>query len=236
MASTAPDPAPGPPRRTDPLPPALQALTFASGLQDAASFLGLGHVFTANMTGNLLVLGFSAAGAPGFSISRTATSLGGFVLGGLLGGRLGVAMAGRPRHHWLGVALTAEAVLDAVAAAVAGTTAGSGRVHAVIAVLAVAMGIRNATVRRLAVPDLTTTVLTRTLTGLIADSSVAGGSNPRVVRRLLSVLAMVAGAAAGGVLVVQRGVAVGLVATAACVAAVALVHGLRSRPVAAGAV
>ncbi|WP_055588472.1 YoaK family protein [Peterkaempfera griseoplana] len=226
--------APGPHRPADPLPPALQALTFVSGLQDAASFLGLGHVFTANMTGNILVLGFSAAGAPGFSISRTATSLGGFVIGTLLGGRLGVAMAGLPRHRWVGCALSAEAVLDAVAAVVAATVAGVGRDHTVIALLAVAMGIRNATVRRLAVPDLTTTVVTRTLTGLIADSSVAGGSNPRMGRRLLTVLAMVAGAAVGASLVLHQGVAVGLAATAGSVAAVVLAHELLSRTAAAG--
>jgi uncharacterized membrane protein YoaK (UPF0700 family) len=60
-----------------------------------------------------------------------------------------------------------------------------------------AMGIRNATVRKLAVRDLTTTVLTLTLTGLVADSSLAGGSNPGWLRRTASVGAMSAGAAAG---------------------------------------
>ena len=60
-----------------------------------------------------------------------------------------------------------------------------------------ATGIRNATVRKLAVRDLTTTVLTLTLTGLAADSSLAGGSNPGWVRRAAAVGAMSAGAAVG---------------------------------------
>ena len=70
----------------------------------------------------------------------------------------------------------------------------------VIALLALAMGFRNATVRRLGVPDLTTTVLTMTLTGLAADSPVAGGSGKGSVRRVAAVLAMLAGALAGALL------------------------------------
>jgi len=68
----------------------------------------------------------------------------------------------------------------------------------VIVLTALAMGLRNATPQRLAVPDLmTTTVLTRTLTGLAAESSVAGGDNPRLGRRIASVALMFAGAEVG---------------------------------------
>ena len=59
------------------------------------------------------------------------------------------------------------------------------------------MGLRNAIVRKLAVPDLTTTVLTLTITGLAADSSLAGGENPRWQRRVAAILAMICGAFAG---------------------------------------
>jgi uncharacterized membrane protein YoaK (UPF0700 family) len=62
------------------------------------------------------------------------------------------------------------------------------------------MGLRNATVRRLAVPDLTTTVLTLTVTGIAADSSLAGGNNPRVGYRLAAIFLMLFGAASGAVL------------------------------------
>ena len=67
------------------------------------------------------------------------------------------------------------------------------------------MGIRNATVRRLGAADLTTTVLTLTLTGLAADSSFAGGTNPRPTRRFGSVVAMFSGALVGAVLVLHQG-------------------------------
>ena len=68
-----------------------------------------------------------------------------------------------------------------------------------IAFTAIAMGMRNAAVRKLAVPDLTTTVLTLTITGLAADSSLARGTNPRLQRRIAAVVAMFAGAALGSI-------------------------------------
>jgi uncharacterized membrane protein YoaK (UPF0700 family) len=79
----------------------------------------------------------------------------------------------------------------------------SARLYVVIAVTALAMGLRNATVRHLAEPDLTTTVLTLTLTGLAADSSRVGGTNPRPVRRVGAVVAMFAGAALGAAMVLH---------------------------------
>jgi uncharacterized membrane protein YoaK (UPF0700 family) len=80
-----------------------------------------------------------------------------------------------------------------------------------IAVTAVAMGLRNATVRQLAVPDLTTTLLTLTLTGLAADSALAGGGNPRWVHRLASVASMFVGSVVGVWLVYASGHALPLV-------------------------
>jgi uncharacterized membrane protein YoaK (UPF0700 family) len=78
--------------------------------------------------------------------------------------------------------------------------------YALIVLLALAMGLQNATARRLAVPDLTTTVLTLTLTGIAADSKLAGGNAPNVGRRLLAVAAMFVGALVGAVLVFQASV------------------------------
>ena len=93
---------------------------------------------------------------------------------------------------------------------------------------AVAIGMRNAAVRKLGVPDPTTTVLTLTLTGLAADSSLAHGSNPRWQRRLASVLAMFAGAALG-VIVVRRSVftALAFAVVVASVCSVALLSSVR---------
>jgi uncharacterized membrane protein YoaK (UPF0700 family) len=89
--------------------------------------------------------------------------------------------------------------------------------YALIILTAVAMGLRNATVRRLAVPDLTTTVLTLTLTGIASDSTLAGGRNPRLGRRLAAVLAIFAGSAVGAGLVSLGGLTTPLVVTGASI-------------------
>jgi uncharacterized membrane protein YoaK (UPF0700 family) len=87
------------------------------------------------------------------------------------------------------------------------------------------MGLRNATVRRLGVADLTTTVLTLTLTGLAADSSLAGGDNPRPGRRIGSVVAMFLGALVGAALVLDHGLVWPLaIASAAAFVATAVYH------------
>src|ERR1700734_3286075 len=78
-----------------PLLAALMALTAISGLVDAVSYLGLGHVFAANMTGNVVVLGFAFARTPGFSISATLTSLLAFLAGGVVAGRVTGRLRGR---------------------------------------------------------------------------------------------------------------------------------------------
>ncbi|MCW7943638.1 membrane protein [Streptomyces hygroscopicus] len=202
----------GPEARGLRLVPVLLVMTVVSGLIDAVSYLGLGHVFTANMTGNVAVLGFAAASAPGFSAPYSLVSLGSFLLGAVVGGRAGRRYGGDSRRAWARMTLAVEAVLLGTASAVAHTTPGTtGTVYALIALTAFAMGVRNATVRKLAVPDLTTTtVLTTTLTGLASDSRAAGGSGKRSPRRAASALALLAGAALGGWLVIHRGLAIPL--------------------------
>ncbi|GAB4215461.1 MAG: YoaK family protein [Roseiflexaceae bacterium] len=185
----------------DPLPAVLIALTVTTGLVDAVSFLGLGHVFTANMTGNVVFLGFALAGFTELSAGGSLASLAAFLVGALLGGWLGTAMGGVSKGRWLLVAAYLEAAFHTAAAAFVLLFGQTGAmVYGVIILSALAMGLRNATVRRLAVPDLTTTVLTLTATGLAADSSLAGGSNPRLGRRVASILAMGIGAVLGALL------------------------------------
>jgi uncharacterized membrane protein YoaK (UPF0700 family) len=178
---------------------ALALLTFATGLIDAASVLGLRHVFTANMTGNVVFLGFALVHAGSASAADCLLALGAFLVGATLGGRLaskGVSFT---------AALVVEVVILAAASALAWAPGGVPRIAlAEIALLALAMGLHNASVRKLAVPDMTTTVLTLTLTGLAADSSLAGGHNPRLPRRLLAVGLMLLGALTGALLL-RRG-------------------------------
>jgi hypothetical protein len=103
------------------------------------------------------------------------------------------------------------------------------RLYLVIVLTATAMGLRNAVIRKLAVPDLTTTVLTLTVTGLAADSVLAGGTAPRSGRRMLSILAMGSGALVGTMLVRPLGTWVPLAVAALVVAGLALYLCLRER-------
>jgi uncharacterized membrane protein YoaK (UPF0700 family) len=179
---------------------ALLTLTAVTGLVDAVSYLRLGRVFVANMTGNVVFLGFSVDSHSGLSAIASIVAVAGFILGALAGGRAAHALAGARPARWLATALTAEAAVLGLVAVLTATSAlpfaGNGRL-ATIAILGAALGLQNSTVRHLGAPDLTTTVLTLTLTGLAADSALAGGSGAKPARRLGSVAAMLGGAAAG---------------------------------------
>jgi len=187
------------------LPLLLYIATATTGLIDAISYLALGHVFTANMTGNVVFLAFAVAGAPGLSITRSLTALVAFLIGALIGGRAATRLSERVRPNWITTALIMESVLLLVATLTASinfrNSSGSALpLYSIIVLTALAMGIRNATVRKMAIPDLTTTVLTLTITGFAADSRFAGGTSPRWRRRLLAVLLMFFGAVIGTLL------------------------------------
>lgn len=223
-----------------PLPWLLLLLSVTTGLVDAISVLGLGKVFTANMTGNVVFLGFAAAGTPGFLVMPAVTALASFLAGALIAGRVGRTLAGRPMRHWLLAAALFETSLFWIAAIVAagfdvGTQAPTSGLYAIIALTGFAMGFRNATVRQLKVPDLTTTVLTLTLTGLAADSSLAGGANTNAPRRIASVAAIFLGAVIGAVMVMQSGLVLPLVVVGALVlagTAVCALHPVAAAPAA----
>lgn len=185
-----------------PLTRALLVLTFTTGIVDAVSYLGLGRVFTANMTGNVVLLGFGIAGSRGLPVVAPLISLGSFLVGTAAGGVLATRIGDRHLTH-IARALAIEVALIASAAVLAAAVAvrpNGVSADIVIALLAFAMGVRNATVRRIGVPDLTTTVLTMTITGLAADSPVAGGSGEGSARRIAAILAMLTGALAGALL------------------------------------
>src|SRR5882724_2064370 len=170
------------------IPYALLGMTAVTGLVDAVSFLSLGRVFTANMTGNVVLLAFATAHVSGRSIARSLTALLAFLVGAILGGRV-MARPGADSQ----IRFAAQAFLIEVTFLFAASFCAIGyrgdlledsfQPFALIALTALAMGTRNAAVRKLAIPDLTTTVLTLTISGIGADSSLANGNNPRLARR-----------------------------------------------------
>ena len=198
--------------RHGPLPALLLVLTIVTGIVDAVSYLKLGHVFVANMTGNVVFLGFAAGGASDFSVFAVLAAIVSFLAGALAGGRLG-AGTGQHRGRFVALASSVQLTLVGIALAVSLMDANLNTAistYALIVPLGAAMGLQNAAARRLGVPDLTTTVLTLTLTGLAADSKIAGGNNPNTGRRLLAAAAMLVGAAVGALLIFHVGIGAAL--------------------------
>jgi uncharacterized membrane protein YoaK (UPF0700 family) len=186
------------------------------------------NALCAPFTGNVVLLAFGAAGAQGLPVLAPTVSLVVFLVGATAGGRLASRLVGPAgaqvpalaRRRWVTVALLGELGLVITAGGLAiGLPVGGGgaRRYVVIGLLAAALGLQNATVRRLAVADVTTTVLTLTLTGLAADSWLAGGHSPRAGRRVAAVGLMAAGALVGALLL-RVDVALPVLAAAAMIA------------------
>jgi uncharacterized membrane protein YoaK (UPF0700 family) len=200
----------------DPIVLLLLLIATTTGLVDAVSVLGLGLVFCANMTGNIVFLGFAVAGIPGFNVAPHIVALVGFIVGAIVSGRIGKHYVTRSRPRWLLAAACFEGGLLWLAAVLVigyrdTHQPEETRLLITVGFVAVAMGFRNATIRQLKVNDLTTTVLTMTLTGLFADSHFAGGANPNWQRPTLSVAAIFGGALVGALMVKATGLSSPLV-------------------------
>ena len=208
----------------------LLGLTAVTGMVDAVSILSLGRVFVANMTGNVVFIGFALAGAPGFSLRASVVALVAFLAGAAVGGGAARRL-GADRAVLLAAGAASELVLLAIAAlaaAFAGEPFGDAIGNGLAGLCALAMGIQNAVARQLAVPDLTTTVLTMTLTGMAAD--VDSASRRRSLpRRLLAVMTMLVGAFAGAELVLHVSAAAALGVLVALLAALATCAAIATR-------
>jgi uncharacterized membrane protein YoaK (UPF0700 family) len=188
------------------LPAPLIAATLVTGVVDAVSYLALGHIFVANMTGNVVFLGFALAGAKGLTVWAPCLAIACFAAGAFTETRLARRNPGDDRRR-LARAVGAHAVFVTIALLIAAwEDDGRTATHAQLtAILAFGFGVQNAVVRKLAVPDLTTTVLTMTVTGLAADAF-----GKPTVRRLLSLGCIFAGALCGGLLVLHQSISAAL--------------------------
>jgi uncharacterized membrane protein YoaK (UPF0700 family) len=177
----------------------MLVLTFSTGVVDAVGYLGLDRVFTGNMTGNVVLLGMAFAGGTGLPVVRPALALACFMLGAALAGRvLRKAPAGWS-HYTSTSLLTAGCGLAGLAMFVglAPVQADAVLESIVTSVLALMMGIQAATAKRLKVAEITTVVVTSTITGLASDSRLAGGNSEFWVRRALAIVLILLGALAG---------------------------------------
>lgn len=200
----------------------LLLLTFATGLIDAISVLVLGHVFVANMTGNVIFLGFWFVPHSGVDLTAALVAFISFVLGAVIGGRFARHLD-REVRVWITAALGSEVLALTILAVLAGAGVlsyhGTGRLI-LIAGLAMVFGAQNVAARRFGIQELSTTVLTATIVGIGSDSRLAGGSGEREKLRFATVLTMCAGAVVGATL--SRFVVAPVIGLAAVMVAAAL--------------
>ncbi|HVX23228.1 MAG TPA: YoaK family protein [Acidimicrobiales bacterium] len=186
----------------------LFLLAATTGLVDATAYLGLGRVFTANMTGNVLLLGFSTTTRPGGELDTAVlygslAALLAFVAGALVGA---LAAGRRDADPRVARGFGLEWALLAAASGLlfyGGATSGVVR-YLVLVLLGLSMGVQNAAVRRMGVPDVNTTVLTTALAGLASDVVAVAGRPARAGRRVATVVFLFLGAAAGAALEHQQ--------------------------------
>jgi uncharacterized membrane protein YoaK (UPF0700 family) len=180
----------------------MMTLTVVTGALDAVGYLGLDRVFTGNMTGNVVILGMGIAAEDDLPVAGPLIALFGYVVGAAVAGRL----VQRGERGW-GPAVTATlgtnaALLAAVATALLlvpthGESLGG---IAAAATIAVAMGAQASVARFLAVTDMTTVVVTSTITSYASETLFAGGLAWFTHRRLWAVVAIFAGAVIGGLM------------------------------------
>ncbi|MFI6387250.1 DUF1275 family protein [Nonomuraea sp. NPDC050540] len=192
----------------------MLALTFATGVVDAVGYLRLDQVFAGNMTGNVVILGMAAIGGTGLPVLGPVVALVAFVAGAAVAGRVlrtaAPGWTGRCTGLLGGVGLVLAAT--ALGLAVIGTGTPAARAS-MAASLALAMGVQAATARHLGVKDVTTVVVTSTLTGLAADSRLGAARGQGALRRGTAVALIIAGAVTGAALCqVHEGLAVALAA------------------------
>lgn len=180
----------------------MMVLTFVTGALDAVGYLGLDRIFTGNMTGNIVILGMGVAGEDSLPVAGPLVALGAYVVGAAIIGRL---LRGRQRawNTTVTAAFAASAALLAAAAtalAVVDIRGGSAVGIAIAATIAAVMGAQAANARFLSVTDMTTVVVTSTITAYASETLHQRGRKPFTHRRLWAILAILGGAVAGALL------------------------------------
>ncbi|MGO4535048.1 YoaK family protein [Leifsonia sp. 2MCAF36] len=180
----------------------MLALTFSTGIVDAVGYLGLDKVFAGNMTGNVVVLGMALAGADGLPWVGPLIALFAFMAGAVIGGRTlrRESTGWNTRTSWSFTAVAVALLLLTTITILTGGVPPKPWELAITTLLAATMGFQAAVARHLAVKDVTTVVVTSTLTGLAADSRLAGGSGQPWRRRAAAVALIALGALVGALL------------------------------------
>lgn len=209
----------------------MLALTLSTGLIDAVGYLGLDRVFTGNMTGNVVILGMALLGADDLPIVGPIVALLGFVVGAAIAGRVLRSVVDGWTHHSTALFGVVAIILvtTTVALAIIGDVSSVPVQFAATGSLGLAMGIQAGTARHIAVKDVTTVVVTSTLTGLAADSWF-GGAKKQMWRRRLGAVVLIGVGAAIGAVALQVHLSLGLAISAVITVAVALIGAIGASP------
>jgi len=180
----------------------MLVLTFVTGLVDAVGYLGLDRIFTGNMTGNLVILGMGLAAEDDLPVVGPLVALGAYALGAAIAGRLLRAPLTSRQSRVTRIFTFNAAVLTAVGVTLAtvAVTAPSPLSISAAGSIAVLMGMQAATARALAVADMTTVVVTSTITAFASETLFEPGWAWFKHRRLWAILAIFAGALVGALL------------------------------------
>lgn len=173
----------------------MLALTFATGVADAVGYLSLERVFVGNMTGNIVILGMGLAGANDLPVLGPTLALFGFMTGAAVCGWL---IHSTHPAGWPWAAFVVTGVIEAACAALLLIFPTDFPPVWVTTALGVALGVQAAAARRLAVTDVTTVVITSTVTALSSD--LIGGRGRGSGRRLAAIVLMLAGATCGALM------------------------------------
>lgn len=210
-------------------------LAFGPGSVDIAAFTRLGGVFAGVMTGNLALLGLAAARLSAALAVHTGLAFAGYVVGAAVGTRIiGVGDAGDSTvSDWPAPIVRALVIELVVIVAVSagweltdGRPSGSGQL-ALLTAAALAMGVQSA-VTRLLPGTISTTYLTGTLTGIVAELVTSRHLGAAHRRGLAILFAAASGAAAGGALVGASAAWLPAVPLAACTTAVSVAIAART--------
>lgn len=186
----------------------LLVLTAATGALDAVSYLALDRVFTGNMTGNVLFIGFGLVGVQGIPVLNNLVALLTFALGAALGSRLTQDATGPvrlPLKALLIVLADTVGVLVLALVWLALGPIGQPTMIAITGLLALLLGAQAAAVRHIGLRDLSTVVVTMTLVNLAADSRLAGGAAAAWSRRIAALVSMGLGALVSAAVTRQYG-------------------------------
>jgi uncharacterized membrane protein YoaK (UPF0700 family) len=201
----------------------MLALTFSTGVIDAVGFLGLDRVFTGNMTGNIVILGMALTGADDLPILGPVLALAGFMVGAAVAGRLlRDLVAGWSTKTTVVFSLVALVLVAAGVTMIVLDDPAEPVLLGVTTALGLAMGAQAGAARHIAVKDVTTVVVTSTITGLAADSVFGSRVDKHPWRRRAGAIALIGAGAAVGALALNVHIAFGIALSAAITILVAL--------------